>query len=118
MKNFRLAVLTLSLFLASSVMATEYRGIITGVGLGPTYDAACIGDDSCVVIKVASNHEKAGCNSNSWDFVFNSSTDTGKNTLSVVLAAEMSKRTVVIGGTGLCKLFPSTEDLTYIYYQF
>jgi hypothetical protein len=118
MKYVELSLLIFSLLISNLAMATEYRGVITGIGAGSAYDTHCVGEDSCVVVKVASTHTKAGCNSNSWDFAFNSSSDTGKNTLSLVLAAELSKRLVVIGGTGLCDLNPTVEDLRYIYYQF
>ncbi len=114
----KLAILSSLFFGTNFSYATNYTGVITGVGVGASYDSACTGTDSCAVVKVSSSHEKAGCNKNSWDFVFDTSTDTGRNTLSVVLAAEISQREVVIGGTGLCDMHSITEDLMHVYYQF
>jgi uncharacterized membrane protein len=114
--KYRLLML-LGMVISNPLIASTYNGVITGIGVGPHYDASCSGATSCAVIMVDSSHTKAECNSNSWSFAFDASTDTGKNILSLALAAEMSKQIVVIGGTGLCTIQGSIEDLKYLYHK-
>ena len=96
--------------------ASYYEGEVTGLGSGSHYDAICMGIESCVVVMVDSTHEKVGCNKDdSWSFVFDASTDTGKSTHSILLAAAMSGQKVGIGGTGECNIIASVEDLKFAF---
>jgi len=113
----KIALYLVGLLLSNIALAGEYSGTITGIGVGQYYDDKCAGSNSCVVIMVENHHPKSGCRTDSWAYAFDASTDTGKNTLSLVLAAELSGQKVVIGGTGQCTVKASSEDVKYIYHK-
>ena len=118
MKYISLAALAMSLFVENLAMASDYFGVITGLGVGPGYDETCVGATSCVVVMVSSTHneDKPECNTNGWSYAFDSGTDTGRSMLSIALAAEISKKEVYISGTGACDINETVEDLKYLYF--
>ena len=50
-----------------------------------------------------------------WVYTFNGVELEGKNLLSILLAAQISKSTVTIAGQGSCNLAASSEDLRHVY---
>lgn len=98
--------------------AGQFKGQIKSIGVGKHYDAYCANSTACVVVMVDSTYNKTSCNTDSWTFAFDSSTETGKNTLAMVMAAKASGQEVVIGGTGTCTVKSTSEDLNYFYLAF
>ncbi|WP_277373649.1 hypothetical protein [Pseudomonas sp. AA-38] len=57
----------------------------------------------------------AACATSSWHYTFDGSTSEGKNLLSIILAAQVSRQTISIGGKGTCALSNGSEDLRHAY---
>lgn len=57
----------------------------------------------------------AACATPGWHYTFNGTTPEGKNILSILLAAQISKQTITIGGKGVCTLASGTEDIRHAY---
>ena len=57
----------------------------------------------------------ASCVTSGWQYSFNGTNSEGKNFLSILLAAQMSKQTVTIGGQGTCSIAGGSEDMRHIY---
>jgi hypothetical protein len=55
------------------------------------------------------------CGTSSWRFTFDGSTNEGKNILSILLASQVSKQTITLGGTGQCSFSLTSEDLRHAY---
>ena len=49
-----------------------------------------------------------------WKYSFVGTTDEGRNMLSILLAAQMAGKTVVMQGTG-CSISPVSENLRHVY---
>jgi hypothetical protein len=57
----------------------------------------------------------ATCATSGWHYTFDGTTAEGKNMLSIILAAQLSKQLITIGGKGNCALLGSSEDLRHVY---
>jgi hypothetical protein len=57
----------------------------------------------------------APCATTGWHYTFNGATPEGKNILSILLAAQLSKQMITIGGKGVCTLAGGSEDLRHVY---
>ena len=55
------------------------------------------------------------CSSDGWRYSFDGVTSEGKNILSLPLAAQTAKQTVMMGGRGACTLSPNSEDIRHVY---
>ena len=55
------------------------------------------------------------CATQEWKYTFDATTIEGRNILSLLLAAQLSKQEVVIGGKGTCSLSSSSEDLRHVF---
>ncbi len=109
----------LGIFLSVIASADEYKGLIQSLGVGLYYDSSC-NAESCVVVMVDDSHNGPSCHKTSWDFIIDTTTTTGRNTYSHLLAAYSSGKEVVIGGAGNCNLHVGgkIESVSYIYYKF
>lgn len=91
--------------------ATEYVGKIRAV-VCHTIGVVC-------QVQLNNPHTGAGCvtATSSWPYSFDGSTAVGKNILAVLLAAQASKETVIIGGLDSCNLVggSGSEDLRHAY---
>jgi hypothetical protein len=66
-------------------------------------------------VSVNGSPTQPACVAQDWKYSFDGTTDEGKNILSILLAAQMSKQAVTIGGKGTCLLIGGTEDLRHVY---
>lgn len=69
------------------------------------------------VCQVELNDSKsaAACATSNWHYTFDGATVEGQNVLSIILAAQLSKQRLYIGGKGTCTLTGSSEDLRHVY---
>ncbi|TVZ39024.1 hypothetical protein P886_3411 [Alteromonadaceae bacterium 2753L.S.0a.02] len=82
---------------------------ITQVLLGPAFDKKVF------LVLETRPAVRAECNTNgTYTYVFDGTTEVGKNLLSVSLAAYASKANVKIGGYDTCNMYGDVEDLRYI----
>ena len=57
----------------------------------------------------------SSCSTSGWHYSFIGTTDEGKNLLSILLAAQLSKQNVTLGGKGTCDVAAASEDLRHVY---
>jgi hypothetical protein len=57
----------------------------------------------------------APCATSSWHYTFDGTTAEGKNMLSIILAAQLAKQLITLGGKGTCTLGGGSEDLRHVY---
>lgn len=89
---------------------------IKHLGFGSYYDDLCQ-SSSCVFImlnEAVSN--RPACSSAGWHFTIDTTTDSGKGTLSALLSAQAAKRPINIKGSGYCSNYSGAEDLRYLYF--
>jgi hypothetical protein len=55
------------------------------------------------------------CATSGWKFSFDGTTVEGRNMLSIMLAAQLSKQKIAIGGKGHCSVSSASEDLRHVY---
>ncbi|WP_010381721.1 hypothetical protein [Pseudoalteromonas rubra] len=55
------------------------------------------------------------CGTQSWKFSFDATSSEGQNILSILLAAQIGKQQITLGGTGSCTLATASEDLRHAY---
>tara|TARA_R110001599_G_scaffold249359_1_gene449224 strand:- start:12082 stop:12417 length:336 start_codon:yes stop_codon:yes gene_type:complete len=55
------------------------------------------------------------CATSSWRFSFDGTTIEGRNMLSIMLAAQVSKQKIAIGGKGYCSVSSASEDVRHVY---
>jgi hypothetical protein len=83
---------------------TIFRVVCHATGISPVCHVALNGTPSL-----------AACSTSEWHYTFDGSTSEGKNLLSIILAAQLSKQTVTVGGKGTCTLASGSEDLRHVY---
>ncbi|WP_194867373.1 hypothetical protein [Pseudoalteromonas sp. PPB1] len=66
-------------------------------------------------IQVNGNVSNQTCGTQAWKFSFDATTPEGKNMLSILLAAQIGKQQITLGGTGSCSLATASEDLRHAY---
>ena len=66
-------------------------------------------------IDISGSLNVADCVDSSWEYSFISTTDEGKNLLSILLAAQLSSKPVTLAGKGTCLVAGGTEDLRHAY---
>ena len=100
-------ILTLLVLISVSVSASNVTTAkIVEVLVGPNY-----GNNVFLNVSPKPNGTPA-CKSNpEWDYVFDGSTDSGKITMSVALAAYAAGKEVWLAGSGNCTLYTNVEDL-------
>lgn len=93
---------------ASSVNPTQ----ITGVLVGPNYGTN-------VILTISNKPAQVpACQTNpGYNYVFDASTEVGKITLSVVLTAYASGKSVWLAGSEQCDVYPGIETLHHIVAQ-
>lgn len=93
---------------ATTINSTEITQLLVGPGF-----------EKKVFLAVSKKPtEKAACNTNSnYTYVFDGTTEVGKNLLSIALAAYASKAAVKLGGYDVCTMYSNVEDLKYINLQ-
>ncbi|WP_065792579.1 hypothetical protein [Pseudoalteromonas luteoviolacea] len=109
MKRMLIAVLFTISFAGS---ASEYTGTIKQV--------VCHAETVSSVCQVMLNgtpFSESCAKENSWKYTFNGATPEGKNILSILLAAQMSGKTVGIRGLDKCTLAAGSEDLRHVYIE-
>lgn len=87
------------------------------LGFGPHYDVTCV-STSCVYVMMNESitNRPTNCNTASWHFTVDTSTDSGKGTLSALLSAYAMRKPINIKGSGSCNNSTTSEDLLYVYY--
>ncbi len=90
-------------------LATTYNGTILRV--------VCHEQDTSPLCQVQLNGEvpSLACATQAWKYSFDATTQEGRNILSILLAAQVSKQNVTIEGKGTCSLSSSSEDLRHVY---
>ncbi|MET1257043.1 hypothetical protein [Aliikangiella maris] len=106
MKNLLILILLFSFNVnASSVEPTK----ITKILVGPAY-----GNNVLITVSNKATDTPECQTNNNYQYAFDGSTESGKMTLSVVLAAYASKKDVWLGGYDRCDVFSGTESLKHI----
>ena len=84
---------------------------------GPVGKIICHAASTSSLCRVSVNGEVEGesCATSGWDYTFDGATPEGKNLLSMLLAAHVSRQVVGISGTGTCTLSPDSENMQFIY---
>ena len=102
-------LMALSLVLSANVFAdstgTIFRVVCHATGVSPVCHVSLNGTPTTL----------AACSTSGWHYTFDGSTTEGKNVLSIILAAQLSKQTITIGGKGVCTLAGGSEDLRHVY---
>lgn len=109
-KLYHLILLTLTF---TAIAGNAENVIITKLGSGPVYESIC--GVTCIPVKVTPQHSNfANCSKNgaSWDFALNTSTESGKQAYSHILAMYMSGKAVSIYGKGTC--MGDYEEINFI----
>jgi len=107
MKN--ILFILLSFFFVSAQASNISSTTITRVLVGPVY-----GNKVFLTIS-AKPTDSPSCQTNSgYNYVFDASTESGKATLSVALAAHMSGASVWLQGFDNCSLWSNVESLKHI----
>ena len=106
-KPFLVIILIL---LSLCVYGASNTGKIIRVLTGPTYS-------NLAFIKIAPDPaSRPACSTNTnWHYTVRIDNDTGKATLSVILTAHSSGKTVTVNGFETCNNYPNVDDLKYIY---
>ncbi len=103
-----LSLIMLSAIFCGNVSAdstgTISRVVCHATGVSPVCHVAINGTPSL-----------AACSTSGWHYTFDGSTSEGKNMLSIILAAQVSKQMITIGGKGTCTLANGSEDLRHVY---
>jgi len=126
MKNIiRFFVFVSPIFLSVISYAATYGDCtnceVSSIGTGAHYDGYCT-TSSCAVIQVKHDENgsftpsDANCGSTSWQFVLDTSTDSGKTTLSQLLTAFASGKKVGIGGNSICNAALKAENIRFVYF--
>ncbi len=106
-------VLLISFFSITSFASTVGNTKITHVLLGEVY-----GDIVFIGIETKPSFPSGHCNTHGiYNYVFNPTTEIGKATLSVVLAAYAAQKPIYINGYDTCNLYGSVETLRQIRLQ-
>ncbi|KZN38765.1 hypothetical protein N474_21095 [Pseudoalteromonas luteoviolacea CPMOR-2] len=93
-------------------LASEYRGTVKHVVCHvETVSPVCQ-----VMLNGTPNAETCAKDS-SWKYTFDGTTPEGKNILSILMAAQMSGKTVGIRGLDKCTLATGSEDLRHVYIE-
>ncbi|PCK31969.1 hypothetical protein [Pseudoalteromonas piscicida] len=97
-----------NLTFASSVNPTKITRILAGPGFGNN-----------VMIAVSNKPKDApSYQANAiYNYAFDGTTETGKMTLSLALAAYAAQKAVWLGGTATCTLYDGIENLKHIVVQ-
>ncbi len=109
MKKSLPIILTCFLFSMSSHASSIRTTKITQVLVGPYFGKnvlLTISDKATVLPPCQTN--------NYYNYVFDGTTEEGKMTLSVALAAYATQKDVWLGGTNTCSLFDGVENLAHI----
>ena len=95
--------------------------VIESIGTGPSFDRECP-SSSCALVRInkeSGSFMRDPCSTTlSWHFALDTSTASGKTTLSQLMTALNSGRPVVIGGDNKCTIYSSgtIEDLGHMYF--
>lgn len=91
---------------------------IRTLGFGPHYDGSCV-STSCVYIQMkdAITNRPLNCIAGGWHFTLDTTTDSGKGTLSALLSAYAMGKKIGIKGSGYCSNSSNTEDLQYVFFS-
>ncbi|MCX4030494.1 hypothetical protein H0A36_26220 [Endozoicomonas sp. SM1973] len=88
---------------------------IKSIGIGPHYDNLCI-KNACAFILVEGNlNDIVPCSTGSWHFVVDTTTDSGKSALSLLLMAHAADKRISIAGDGSCNYSREAETFLYSY---
>lgn len=89
--------------------ASEFGGTVLRV--------VCHVQDVASICQVAVNGvaPTVDCVTSSWRYSFAANTPEGKNVLAILLTAQASHLSIVIGGKGSCALSGGSEDLRHVY---
>lgn len=116
-KNLLLGLIALLSLSANIALAGGECGgcTIKSVGVGPYYDAIC-GKASCTFVAVTGSIQgKPACAGTDWNFVIDTSTISGRTSLSMLLTAYAANKSINIAGSGQCTLFSAGENFLYAY---
>lgn len=107
MKNWLLSGILLvstNALAGSSFTGTINKIVCHTSGISPTCQVSLNGTPS-----------NETCGTSSWKYTFDGTTPEGKNILSILLAAQVGKQSITLGGTGACVLSSGSEDLRHAY---
>ncbi|QPB85842.1 hypothetical protein CWC22_022850 [Pseudoalteromonas rubra] len=97
-------------FLSSSAFAgsSTFKGTIDSI--------VCHADNISPIchVKVNGTPANLGCGTSSWHYTFDATTTEGQNFLSILLAAQLSGKTISLAGQGTCNLTGGSADLRHV----
>lgn len=105
-----LSIFILFILFSTSIHASDINKTkITQILVGPTYGKKVI-----LVISIKPS-ELPSCQTNTkYSYAFDGTTESGKMTLSLVLAAYATQKNVWLGGKNTCSIHGGIEDLAHI----
>lgn len=103
-------------FLSIFVVLAIWCGSASAASTGTIYRMVChtTGTPVCQV-SMNGTPSVAACSTSGWHYTFDATSAEGKNIVSIILAAQLSKQTITIGGKGTCLLANGSEDLQHVY---
>jgi len=105
----RVRLLLLSFLLSFDLHASTFQGTITKVTQGPLYGPL-------VFIKIqGTSSDIPMCWTNgTFNYVVDTCTVAGRNTLALILFAKANAQSVTVSGYGTCSQYQGVEDLRYL----
>lgn len=94
---------------SANTIAGAYTGTIKAI---VCHEAAI---SSVCQISVNGTPPGLPCASSSWRYTMDGTTTEGRNMLSILLAAQVSRQQITIGGKGACTLSGASEDIRHVY---
>ncbi|KZN34762.1 hypothetical protein N480_20990 [Pseudoalteromonas luteoviolacea S2607] len=103
--------------LLGTLLLISFNGWSSSVYRGLVAQIVCHADSvtSTCMVQLKSTPSGESCSANNdWKYAFNGSTPEGSNLLSLLLTAQVSRKTVGIRGQGQCTLVNYSEDISYV----
>ena len=101
----------------SFALSAILSNLVYADSTGTIYRVVCHESEISPVCQVAMNDTPsvAACATSGWHYTFDGTTAEGKNILSILLTAQISKQPITIGGKGICTLGGGSEDLRHAF---
>lgn len=93
----------------NSALAGTAQGVITKLHSGPAYGSLFF-----VTLSASATGIPPCKTNNAFQFVFDSATPAGRNTLAILMLAHAAGNKLTISGEGRCSLYGDTEDLRWV----
>ena len=115
----RLTMAIISMLYSGIVFGSECNNCtIRSIGFGPHYEGICA--KSCIFLAVNETMvNRPGCATDAtWHYVIDTSTESGKQSFSMLLTTYTTNKPITIAGTGTCTHYSAGENFLYGYFPF